>query len=170
VPELASTCSRKIPRSPSFPQPLSCSWLSSCRSRFKSVFSQLLFPGLPAAAAAVHSSWSPFLGRSLSSPPAAFSHPLPPFKSQSCSLISSQFFMPPLTKPCSLPSTRSEEAAGSAARSPPFEHGCLPSHLEKEPSCGTVWCCPKLYTCPEHFVSTESPTEGKDSYGRRVEI
>lgn len=59
-PELPSTCSGKIPRSSSFPQSLSRSWLSSCRSCFKSVFSQLLFPGLPGAAAAVHFSWSPF--------------------------------------------------------------------------------------------------------------
>lgn len=75
LPELPSTCSGKIPRNPPFPQSLSCSWLSSCRSRFKSVFSQLLFPGLPAAAAAVHFSWSPFFGRGLSFSPAALSQP-----------------------------------------------------------------------------------------------
>lgn len=60
----------------SFLQLLSCFWLSSCRSRFKSVFSQLLFPGIPAAAAAVHISWSPFSGRGLSFSPAALSRSL----------------------------------------------------------------------------------------------
>lgn len=60
----------------SFLQLLSCSWLSSCKSRFKSDFSQLLFPGIPVAAAAVHFSWSPFSGRGLSFSPAAPSHSL----------------------------------------------------------------------------------------------
>lgn len=55
---------------------LSCSWLSSCRSRFKSVFSQLLFPGIPAAAAAVPFSWSLFSERGLSFSPAALSRSL----------------------------------------------------------------------------------------------
>lgn len=163
------TCSGKMRRSPSFSQALSCSWLSSWRSCFKSVFSQLLFPGLPAAAAAVCFSQSPFFGRGLSSP-AALSHP-PSYSSPSPAPY--LLPIPPTTtdqallpSPCTQPG-----GAGSAfaAHSPSFYHHCLASSGEKEPGHNPAWPCPTSHTCPEHFVSAESWSERKGSYVRHVE-
>lgn len=144
----------------SFLQLLSCSWLSSCKSRFKSDFSQLLFPGIPVAAAAVHFSWSPFSGRGLSFSPAAPSHSLS-YSSPSPTLSSLPNF-PAATSQAQPLSLRSQ-AGGSwlclCSSLPILERHHLPACAERDPWHIPAWSCPTLHTCPEHFVSAESPTE-----------
>lgn len=167
VPELPSTCSAKIARSPS----CSCSAVpglapvgpvssqpfpSYCF--LESLLLQQLFTSLGL----------PFLGE------VCPSHQLPspvPQAVQVPALLLYLFLLQPLPKPCRFPSTASQEGAGSAfvAHSAPSEHHHLPACAEKDPSHSPMWSCPILHTFPEQFVSAESPTETKDSYARNIE-
>lgn len=135
-------------------------------------FPSYCFPGSLGLQQLFTSLGLPFFGRGLSFSPAAPPHPPAP-ATRVPALLPSLFPIPPATtsQPCCLSSPASSESADSAfaAHSPPFGHRCLPSCAEEEPSQSPAWSCPTLCSCPEHFVSTGSPTKRKGSCARHVE-